>query len=239
MRLIARLTQVPRASVLGRLLRFPVDLVPRSARLPILTGPLKGAKWAVGSCNRSCWLGIYEHEKARLVQQLVKPGSVFVDIGANAGYFSLLASRLVGPTGAVVAFEPMAKNLMYLHEHLRLNDVSNVQVVPAAVCEQDGEAVFDEAPGPLGARLAATGGSTVRTVALDPCVGRGEVPLPDFVKIDAEGAELRILTGARSILQGAAPTLFIDTHSDILERECCDFLLGLGYELHAIDGLGP
>jgi FkbM family methyltransferase len=162
---------------------------------------------------------------------------VFFDIGANAGYFSLVASRLVGPTGTVVAFEPLPMNLAYLHEHLRLNNVSNVQVVPAAVCEEDGEAVFDAAPGPLGARLAATGGSKVRTLAIDSVVARGELPSPDFVKIDAEGAELRILTGARSVLQSAAPVLFIDTHSGVLQRECCDFLLDLGYALHAIDGL--
>lgn len=115
------LSGIPRRSVLGRVLRAPLRLIPPGTVLPVLQGRLRGARWIVGAGTHGCWLGSYEYGKRRLFERLVRPGQVVWDVGANAGFYTLLASRLVGSTGSVVAIEPLPRNLSYLRRHLELN----------------------------------------------------------------------------------------------------------------------
>ena len=91
---------------LGKLVRVPLRLIPRSTVLPILQGPGRGLRWIVGSYNHGCWLGSYEYEKQLALRELVHAGDVVYDLGAHVGYFSIILSRLVGPTGMVYSFEP-------------------------------------------------------------------------------------------------------------------------------------
>ena len=112
---------VPYHSWLGRVLRFPLRLLPPETIVPILQGRLRGKRWIVGSGNHGCWLGSYEYEKRRAFEQTISAGNIVFDVGAHVGFYTLLASTLVGPTGRVVAFEPAPRNLRYLKEHLRLN----------------------------------------------------------------------------------------------------------------------
>src|SRR5690242_8873726 len=127
---------------LGRLIRLPLRLVPRGVVLPILAGPLRGKKWVVGTGPHGYWIGTWEWDKQRLVQKLLRSGDSFFDVGANVGFYSLLASRLVGSAGRVVAFEPLPRNVQALKEHLRINRVRNVTVWEAAVSEAEGWASF-------------------------------------------------------------------------------------------------
>jgi len=78
--------------------------------VPILQGPLRGKKWIVGSQRHAFWLGGYEPHLQRLIAREVKPGEIFYDVGANVGFYSLLASVLVGP-GKVFAFEQLPANV--------------------------------------------------------------------------------------------------------------------------------
>src|SRR5712692_7002997 len=105
---------------LGRLARYPLKLVPPTMVMPVLTGKLRGKRWIVGSGIHGCWLGWYESEKQRAISKEVRSNTVFYDIGANVGFYSLLASMLVGP-GKVFSFEPMPRNFSYLKRHLDLN----------------------------------------------------------------------------------------------------------------------
>src|SRR5437899_3136746 len=89
------------STVPGRLLRLPLALVPRSATVCVLGGSLRGARWVVGSASHGCWLGWYEADKQRAFASLVKRGDVVFDIGAHVGFYTLLASRLCGPSGHV------------------------------------------------------------------------------------------------------------------------------------------
>ncbi len=133
----------PREHFLGKLVRFPLALLPKNFVTPILAGPLRGKKWVVGSSVHGCWFGSYESQKQRLVAEALSPGQVVYDIGANAGLYSLLASVAVGPNGRVFAFEPVKENVLYLERHLALNRISNCFVVRAAVCAEDGMNQFD------------------------------------------------------------------------------------------------
>jgi len=157
-------------TLVGKLLRSPLDLIPRNTVVPILQGSLKGRKWIVGSSNHGCWLGSYEYDKRLAFERVVGDGGVVFDIGAHVGFYTLLASVLVGPSGKVIAFEPVPRNVRYLQAHLRINHVSNVELIEAAVSDRMGVASFDESPGNSTGHLACGGSLRVKTVALDQLI---------------------------------------------------------------------
>ena len=203
--------------------------------MPILRGRLKGKKWIVGSGTHGCWLGIYERTKAEAFGDKLQRGSVVFDIGAHVGFYTLLASQCVGPQGKVFAFEPLPANLRFLNEHLRLNRVSNVSVIEAAVSDAGGVACFEEGRTTSTGRLSERGRVRVATVSLDDMVSSGQISPPDFMKIDVEGAEGKVIRGARTVISSARPAIFLATHNEAVHRECCDLLRTLGYGLCSLD----
>jgi FkbM family methyltransferase len=225
---------IPDKSLAGKALRLPLRLIPPDTALPILQGKLRGLKWIAGSSNHGCWLGSFEYRKRKEFEKRVAEGGVVFDIGANAGFYTLLASVLVGPQGRVFAFEPVPGNLRCLKEHLRINGIKNVSVIEGAVSDCDGVASFEEGPNNSMGRLAPGGRLAVRTVSLDEMVRRGELPPPDCIKIDVEGGEMLVLTGARVLLADRRPTVFLATHGRGLHQQCCELLASFGYHLRPI-----
>ena len=218
---------------MAKIARFPLTLVAADRVVPILMGELRGKRWIVGSAIHRCWLGFYEYQKQRLISREVVSNSVFWDIGANVGFYSLLASGLVG-SGRVFAFEPAPRNLYYLRQHLALNRVTNVEVLPVAVSDRNDTSTFQvEDTGFMG-HLSAEGGITVLTASLDSLVEEGKVLPPHYVKMDIEGAELLALRGANSTFQRFRPLLFLATHGEQIEKECCRLLESWGYEWRSI-----
>lgn len=223
-------------SLVGKLLRLPLKAVPRTAILPILQGLLRGKKWIAGSGTHGYWLGTYELDKRRVFESVVSRGSVVFDVGAHTGFYTLLSSLLVNEKGRVFAFEPNQKNLLYLKKHLELNKVNNVTIIEAAVSDVDGEVSFTEGRNNVfTGHISDTGAAKVSSVSLDELFVKGVVPLPDYVKIDIEGAEMRALLGARKILEAGHPTIFLSTHGTKLHKESCDFLRSIGYRLEPLD----
>jgi FkbM family methyltransferase len=216
-------------------LRLPLNLIPPEAHVPIVWGPLRGARWIVGSGNHVCWLGVYEYRKQQALQRLVASGSTVYDVGAHVGFHSILASRLVGPAGRVCAFEPLPRNLRYLHEHVRLNHAANVQIVEAAVADHAGFEAFGERGSYMGG-LQHSGALHVQTVSIDALTMDSAIPPPNIVKMDVEGGEVRALHGMRETLATHRPTIFLATHSPDLHRECIQFLTVLGYRITPLVG---
>lgn len=216
-------------SLTGSLLRLPLRLLPRNLAVPIIQGPLRGKKWIIGSSNHGCWLGSYELEKQRLMAQMVKPGTVVFDIGANVGFYTLLASSLVGEGGRVYAFEPLAGNIDYLERHLKMNAAHNVTLFQAAVSDREGIASFQQGDSNSMGRLDEKGTIAVEIVSLDELFFKGVLPLPDYMKIDVEGAELSVLKGARHILEKRSPTIFLATHGSEVHSQCLSLLRSLDY----------
>ena len=222
--------------LIGKLLRLLLKFIPpKSTVVPILQGRLKGKKWIVGSSNHGCWVGSYEYEKQTLFAKTIEEGSVLYDIGAHVGFYTLLSSELVGPRGKVVAFEPSPRNIYYLREHLRLNRCDNVTVFEAAVAEQSGITSFEESINSHMGHLSSKGCLEVKIVRLDDLVSKGGIPPPDYMKIDVEGAELLVLSGAKSLLANYSPTVFLATHGPEVHQHCCLFLNSIGYELQSIN----
>jgi FkbM family methyltransferase len=218
----------------GKIARLPLSLLPQGTVVRILRGPLRGNRWIVGSAIHRCWLGIYEKEKQQWIASEVRQNSVFWDIGANVGFYSLLASKLVG-SGKVFAFEPAPRNLFYLKEHLKLNHVTNVEVLSIAASDRNGTSSFEvEETGCMG-HLSIEGKIIVPTAALDSLVEEGTVLPPDYIKMDIEGAELLALRGAARTFQRFRPVLFLATHGKHIEKECRLLLESWGYEWRSME----
>jgi FkbM family methyltransferase len=220
-------------TVLGQIVRAPLRRIPRTTVVRVLSGPLRGRRWIVGSGIHRLWLGAYEPAKMKLAADLVKAGDTVFDIGAHVGVYSLLFSECVGPAGRVVAFEPLRQNVEFLRAHLRLNEVSNVQVVEAAVCDRTGPAAFDESVDTSTGHLSVSGRLRVMATTVDE-FGRQSGLVPRLVKMDVEGAEADVLSGSQNTLQTARPIVLLATHGGTVRRACEDLLRRAEYRVVSI-----
>ena len=188
--------------------------------------------------------GLWESQETAYLIMTLLPGQTFVDIGAHVGYFSVLASKRVGPTGRVIAFEPEARNLDLLERNLWRNGCDNAVVVPHACSDhpQDLSLVLDEEN--RGAHHLVPPGQgdvPVRCVRPDDVLS-GTV---DVVKIDAQGYDHEVVAGLRRTWT-AYPDLemLVELSYTELDRrgiEPLDVLTGyeeLGFELVLFDAGG-
>jgi FkbM family methyltransferase len=235
--MLMNFSEVSDKTLLGKILRVPLKIIPANARVPIIQGPLRGKQWVAGSSNHGCWLGSYETEKQKVFAAAIKPGNTVYDLGANVGFYSLLASVLVGPDGKVFSFEPVPRNLRLLRRHLDMNKARNCSVWEAAVGRSTGMASFELGNGSHEGRLTTESQDTlgVRVEALDGLVASGKLPPPDLIKCDIEGGEYDALIGASSILDDYGPTIFLATHGIQVHQKCCKFLKDLRYCLTSLD----
>jgi FkbM family methyltransferase len=158
------------------------------------------------------------------------------DVGANAGFYTLAFSRLVGPGGHVWAFEPLEFNLRNLRQHVALNALSNVTIVPAAVAERSGIARFDAGANNSVGHLAAGGNLEVQTISLDQFCAEAEIDCPDMIKFDIEGGEGAAFDGARGVLGQCRTAILLALHGADKERKCLALLRATGYQLQYLDG---
>jgi FkbM family methyltransferase len=221
----------------GRAMRLPLRLIPDSAVVRILQGPLRGKRWIAGSSNHGCWLGSYEAVKQRKIRELVRPGMLCWDVGANVGFYTLLLAELVGAGGRVFAFEPVPRNVELLRRHVEMNRCQNVRILPCALGDSDGEAEFDPGPDTSRGRIAAGGPLKVPCSRADTLLAAGEVEAPDVIKIDVEGTEADVLRGACGAMV-RRPMVFLATHGETAHWACVELLAASGYKVRALDG-GP
>ena len=222
-------------SITEKLGQAILRIVPRTAQVRVLSGPLRGRKWIAGASTNSCWLGVYEMPKQKVFRSLIRPGDVVYDLGANVGFYSLLASVLVGPNGHVFSFEPLPRNLDLLRRHVGENNVANCTIVASAVSDRAGIARFEAQCNPHTTRLSASGSITVELASLDDLLASSEILPPNVIKCDIEGAEFDALNGARTTLVRHRPTILLATHGGTVHKLCCDFLVALGYSVCSLE----
>lgn len=215
---------------------FIKKVLPKNFVFTILRGNLRGKKWYVSSSNPGLIFGI--HEEKELIGQLenkLTSNSIFYDVGANVGYFTLLASEKL-TNGKVIAFEPFQDNLFYLHEHLSINDIKNVEVHDVALSDSNGTTnfyIYNEGHGNITGDIYKFKENPLKVpkTSIDEIVYTKEIPAPDFVKIDVDGGEYLVLKGAKKTIREHKPTLFIETHTKELFEDCCELLQQHGYSL--------
>ncbi len=224
------------SSFLGKLLRFPLRFIPQRTELRILQGKHRGLKWIAGSSNHGCWIGSYEFRKRKRFEEMVKNGFVVYDIGAHVGYYTLLASVLVGSKGLVYAFEPVPANIDMLRRHVVINAVENVTIFEYALFSRDGKLKFKTSVSSSMGHIDENGGDIeIVAITLDNLIKRGNMRPPDVMKIDVEGSEYEVLIGATGTIEVHHPIIFLATHSPSQHRGCIDFLLERGYRVSSID----
>lgn len=228
-------SNISSSTVMGKLLRLPLKGIPSNTIIPILQGHLRGSKWIVGAGTHGCWLGSYELEKQSLFVKVISTGKVVYDIGANVGFYTLLASKLVGEDGIVYAFEPLEENLQLLKKHIQINQLRNVIIIPIAISDVSGDVHFSRAENRSQGKIAEGGEVIVKSNTIDNLVEQGIIRKPDYIKIDIEGAELAALNGAKRILAECDPEIFLATHSKYLHEKCSNFLINLGYHVAPIN----
>jgi FkbM family methyltransferase len=215
-------------------------MYPEGSVVKIKSGYLAGYKWKRSHLYvNGYWLGIYELAIQQCLIRELRPGDVFYDVGANAGFFSLLGTKSVGEKGHVFAFEPLQENIETARTQFELNKVTNCDLVPMAVSDHEGEVEFCEGKDTSTAHLKrpdteSAVSSIVLTITLDEFAKSR--PAPNFIKIDVEGAEIMVLEGARGVLHSAhAPKVLIEFHSDDLANKGCYLFEEAEYRLFTLD----
>lgn len=225
------------ARLSGWLLRLPLKLLPSGLMMPTLSGINRGMKWKVGASTHGCWLGFYEKDKQELIARLVQPGMRAFDIGANAGFYTLALSQLVGEHGRVWAFEPFAENVVNVLKHVRINDCNNVAVIQGAVSDAMGLAGFDIGESNSIGALGGNRKYLVPTMTLDGLLVTGQAEAPDIVKMDVEGAESMVLAGATDLLQLRKTIWVVALHGDDQRKAVIGTFRAHGYRVFSLDGI--
>ncbi len=194
-------------------------------------------------------LGFHEPKLTRTIIDRVKPCDTFIDIGAHLGYYSTLASSLVGKAGQVHCFEPTPSTFALLSQNLRATGRANIVANNQAVFSRTCSLKFNDF-GPFwsafnsltDARLDSKTQQSllptsisVQAVSLDEYVAAKAIDRVDFVKIDAESAEFEILLGMRRILRSMRPLISLEVGDASIpgvksSRELIEFLHENGYD---------
>jgi FkbM family methyltransferase len=189
--------------------------------------------------------GGYEPPTAAVIHALVEPGDTVLDIGANAGFFTLLAAARVGPRGRVLAFEPLPGVRRDLEANVGLNRFGNVTIHGAAVSDRKATLTLFEGPqGHKGLSSLrpidmAVQSLAVPAIALDDLAG--EIGPVKLAKIDVEGAELLALVGASKLIARDRPHLVIEFTDEYLRSFghsaalLAEWLFDHGYAVYRIE----
>lgn len=224
-------SKIPADSFIGKILRKILKVIPSNYVLPILQGGLRGKKWVIGSGVFGYWLGTYEFEKQKLFEKKVKKGDIVFDIGAQAGFYTLLAAGLVGEKGKVFAFEPVPDNILCLKKHIELNNYKNIFVREEAVSDKSGIVYFERGKSNFTGRIGENGELKINAVSLDDLISQNKLPVPNVLKIDVEGAEAAVLKGASSTIKKYRPDIFLSIHGEEKSDELINFFKNVGYNL--------
>jgi FkbM family methyltransferase len=191
------------------------DAVRRYQVETISNGPASGMRVGRQYASNAYGDGAIELPVQHAIVEAVAPGDVFFDIGANVGFFTLVAAAALEGTGELHAFEARPAIAQALRRNVRRNQIE-ATVWPTAVGDHDGTATLHIAHHPGGSTLAASKASDVRTtmsvevISLDSAIGDGRLPAPDVVKIDVEGSELEVLRGMIETLRSNRPVLIVE-----------------------------
>jgi FkbM family methyltransferase len=226
----------------------------RRSAVPVLAGNGRGLRVRFGESALTRAFRPVEQLVENAVLKRLSAGEVFYDLGANIGWYSLLAARVVGPSGHVLAFEPSIENAALVELNAAVNGFANITAVCAAVTDEDGWMTFldqGNLEGRLdkndfakqaerrakGTRNRVQRSIPVPVLKLDTWIAQTGQPAPGVVKIDVEGAELGVLRGMAATLERDRPTLVIELHGTY--DPVVEFLEQAGYSHESIQRMPP
>lgn len=196
--------KVPEGTVIGEIdgVRFPFD-------------------FALGKMVKSMYFGCYDFEIRRIIKKYLKPGGVFIDVGANVGYLSAVGAGLVGKTGQVHSFEPVPRYFDYVQRTAKFI----YSLGPKNHVEYEVDNIHTNLPT-----------TNVNVITLDDLLkSRKEVNKIDFIKVDVEGYEYDFLLGARETIEAFRPMVLMEIEEHRLVKfnttaeQIFNFMYQLGY----------
>lgn len=198
--------------------------------------------------------GSFEPNEFAFLARFLRPGMRVVDAGANEGFYSVFIAHGVGPTGQVIAVEPSPRERARLERNLAINSLSNVWVVSTGLGDQAGRAVLHIADAEHNGQntlgsfvyqgVSNAGDLVVDLEPLDAIVERNADRKVDLIKMDVEGAEMKVLLGAQRTLRDSAPVILFELLDNALRaqgssaQEIFEFLRSKRYGLLKFDGAG-
>jgi FkbM family methyltransferase len=181
----------------------------------------------------------------RMLRPYVRPSTYVIDVGANIGFFTLQFAAWISDGGKVIALEPDVVNYARLQHAIAESGLSNVvETIRAAVADVVGKGFLEVNPGHPGDHKLGTEGVPVALTTIDEIVAARGWPEVSLIKVDVQGAEARVLTGARRTLEKYRPTLFLEVDEPQLRRygssaaELLASVTALGYAIHSRVGEG-
>ena len=233
-------TLANRVPILGSALKdFSRAAIPSDALVwkSIRSGPGKGLQIHLNPRYEMQYLeGDYEASVERILLSNLRPGTVFYDVGAHIGVFSLVAARNLGVQGSVFAFEPDPSNVRRIKEHVARNQLDAIRIIPKAVSSTNGRLRFQRASfqssmnrGVLVEDASAPPESTIEVDSITLDAVAREHALPSLIKIDVEGLEAAVLQGSEEIFKSAKPLLVCEIHHAQASSDVTRWLLAQGY----------
>lgn len=202
--------------------------------------------------GRRLFFALYDHYKLRFeagpierLRRYAPEGALVIDVGANVGFFTLRFARWVGAEGRIIAIEPEQQNFAELTRRLKAGKLAErVEVHRAVADAKPGEACLVVNPDHPGDHRLGERGLPVPAVTIDALTEHLS-RMPSLIKIDVQGAEMRVLAGAERTLQRAKPALFIEVDPANLASFGCNapqlfgYLYELGYRPFRLQHDGP
>jgi len=243
LRFAARFAKLRRFPVIGPGLRWAsAKLIPRDLLtwVQVQRGAAQGIWLHLNPrTGRDYFNGEVEPEVQSVLRKYLRPGMTVYDIGANIGFFSLLAARLVGATGRIMAFEADPEIAARLQENVGRNQGAPISVEEKAVWSSSRSVFFARADAKVSpdrglgyvigddAERSAAGTIRVEAVSVDEYVDKSGAP--DFIKCDVEGAEVEVFRGADKLLNERPPVILCEMHGEENRQTLLKLFGNLGY----------
>jgi len=186
---------------------------------------------------------IFEPEDRKLIKSNLSHGDIFIDIGANEGFYTVIGAKAVSELGKVIAVEPQTRLMSILSKNVELNDLHNVTLINSAISDgQIGELEIYLSPSTNTGASSITNKyfisnkQAVVAQSLESIFDEYEITTADFVKVDVEGFEAEVIRGAANLLADhRIQRLYVDFHASILQKrnidahELHDLIISYGY----------
>ncbi|MBS1490486.1 MAG: FkbM family methyltransferase [Bacteroidetes bacterium] len=202
----------------------------------IKSGYLRKSKIIIS--NNTQWaplFGRWEPAMQKIMVNIIKEGDVVYDLGANFGLHGMLCSKLVGSTGMLYNFEPLPENISEINKNYALNHISNYQNIQKAVSDKNQRLKFSvghhATQGKLNNDTTNDGTIEVESITLDAFINQGN-RLPNFIKMDIEGAEGEALKGFELNIEKSFLLMIIELHSPEADKKVGVFFKFYNYIAH-------
>jgi FkbM family methyltransferase len=193
--------------------------------------------------GRSIYLrGVYENEVENCIRRCLNVGDTFIDVGSNVGYFSIIASQLVGEAGFVYAFEPHEKVFNLLKESVKINFANNVEISEIALWDEKTELSFEyklnSAFSYIIPNLDNSVSSKIQAISFDDYISTKKEFSVKLIKIDVEGAEFKVISGMKETIDRFHPDFIVELVNWSLSRfsseikDIFNFFTERGYSIY-------